>query len=193
MGHSRGAVSSMLLAIKRPDLVKALVLIDPTILPYSSMWYIYLAKRTGLIKFIPIAARAAKRKALWPDRKTIYAAYRKKPMFQVWDPRCLEAYINDGTENNGDGIKLSCSPAWESRCFSVYPHDLWHFIPRIQQPVLVIYGGRSDTFLGRAAKRFQQKVPHALFHCFKKSGHFFPMEKPQETAEVISDFIISVR
>jgi pimeloyl-ACP methyl ester carboxylesterase len=33
MGHSRGATASLLLAGKRPDLIRALVLIDPTILP----------------------------------------------------------------------------------------------------------------------------------------------------------------
>ena len=35
MGHSRGAVASLLLAAKRPEMIRALVLIDPTILPFS--------------------------------------------------------------------------------------------------------------------------------------------------------------
>jgi len=193
MGHSRGAVSSLRLAHTRPDLVRALVLIDPTILPASSMWFVYLAKKTGLTKFIPIASRAAKRKAVWPDRQTIHAAYRKKPMFRAWDPKCLEGYLADGTRNNGDGhTRLSCTPAWESRCFSVYPHDLWSFIPHVQQPVLVVYGGRSDTFLEKTANQLKKKLPSAQFHCFENNGHFVPMEKPQQTAEVILAFIKSI-
>jgi len=193
MGHSRGAVSSLLLAIKRPDIVKALVLVDPTILPLSQMWFVYLAKRTGFIRYIPIAARAAKRRAVWPDRQTIYDVYRKKSMFQKWDPDCLEAYIEDGTEENGNGqIRLSCTPSWESRCFSVYPHDLWRHIPRVRQPMLVIYGGQSDTFRGQAAKRLKKKVPHASFCRFENSSHFVPMEKPVETADTILDFCRSL-
>ena len=47
MGHSLGATVSLLLAVKRPELIRALVLIDPTILPLSWMWWWYLAKKTG--------------------------------------------------------------------------------------------------------------------------------------------------
>jgi pimeloyl-ACP methyl ester carboxylesterase len=61
MGHSRGATVSLLLAVKRPDLIRALVLIDPTILPFSWMWWWYVFKLTGLTRFVPIVATAAKR------------------------------------------------------------------------------------------------------------------------------------
>ncbi|MEN8243322.1 MAG: alpha/beta hydrolase [Thermodesulfobacteriota bacterium] len=193
MGHSRGAVSSLRLAYRRPDLVKALVLIDPTILSKSAMGYIYLLKKTGLIRFIPIASRAAKRRDVWPDLATIHAAYRKKSMFRSWDPACLDGYLKDGTQGNGDEqIRLSCTPAWESRCFSVYPHDLWRFIPRIKQPILVVYGGRSDTFREQAAKQFKTALPRARFVCFEENSHFVPMEKPKDVAQVILDFITSL-
>lgn len=62
MGHSRGAMVSLLVAVKRPDLVRALILIDPTILPLSWMWWWFLAKKTGLSRFVPIAVRATKRR-----------------------------------------------------------------------------------------------------------------------------------
>ena len=74
MGHSRGAVASLLLAIRRPDLVRALILIDPTILPFAWMWWWYLAKKCGLARWMPIVATAAKRRNTWPDRKTRLSA-----------------------------------------------------------------------------------------------------------------------
>ena len=192
MGHSRGAVSSLRLAYNRPELVKALVLVDPTILPKYATGYIYLLKKTGLIRHIPIAARAAKRRDLWPDLATIRSVYQKKRMFRTWDPECLEGYLLDGTRDNGNGkIQLSCTPAWESRCFSVYPHDLWRFIPRIQQPVLVVYGGRSDTFQKKSARQLQKALPRARFICFEENGHFVPMEKPGAVAQAILDFVKS--
>jgi pimeloyl-ACP methyl ester carboxylesterase len=190
MGHSRGAVASMLLALRQPTRIQALVLIDPTILPFSIMWFVYLAKLTRLNRYYPIAARAAKRNAVWPDRKTIHTAYQSKKMFQTWQKGFLEGYIQDGTRETPDGrIRLSCDPRWEARCFSVYPHNLWRHIPKIQQPVLVIYGEKSDTFVSRAANRFQAKVPHAQMRCFKGTSHFVPMEKPEETAEAIVAFV----
>lgn len=190
IGHSRGAVVSMLLALRKPELIRALILIDPTILPFSAMWLVYLAKKTRLTRYIPIAARAAKRKGIWPDRKTILSAYQKKGMFKTWEKGFLEAYLEDGTQVKDNGqVCLSCEPAWEARCFSAYPHDLWRYIPLVQQPVLVLYGEKSDTFLPRAVRRFQSKLPHAQVRCFQNTSHFVPMEKSAETARAIHSFI----
>lgn len=190
MGHSRGATVSLLLAIKRPDLIRALILIDPTILPFSWMWWWYLAKLTGLTRFVPIVATAANRRNVWPDQKSILEAYRTKTVFQTWQDGFLEAYLQDGTDKTGNGaIRLSCDPAWESKCFAVCPHDVWRYIPRLQKPALILYGAESDTFLTAAAKRFKAKVPGAALRCLEDAGHFVPMERPAETAEVIVDFL----
>jgi pimeloyl-ACP methyl ester carboxylesterase len=192
MGHSRGATVSLLLAIKRPDLIRALVLIDPTILPFSWMWGWFLAKKTGLVKWIPIAARAAKRKNGWPNRAAVMAAYKKKGVFRHWADGFLEAYVSEGTEETKNGIiKLCCEPAWESKCFAVCPHDVWRYIPQLKQPVCVLYGAESDTFLVPAVKRFEAVVPHAVFHRFDQTGHFVPMEQPQQTVEAIFSFLDS--
>ena len=193
MGHSRGAVASMLLAHRKPDRIRALVLIDPTILPAYSTWFVYFARLSGLNRFYPIAARAAKRNPVWPDRATIYKAYQSKHMFKTWQDGFLEGYMEDGTHETQDGgIRLSCDPTWEARCFSAYPPNLWQYVPKIKQPVLVLYGDKSDTFLAPAAKRFQAKVPHATMRRFQNTSHFVPMEKPQETAEAICDFVESL-
>ncbi|NIS72092.1 MAG: alpha/beta fold hydrolase [Proteobacteria bacterium] len=190
MGHSRGGVASLLLAIRRPDLVRALILLDPTILPFSWMWLWFLAKETGLARRVPIVAQAARRKSLWPDRKTMLASYREKAPFRAWKDGFLEGYLVDGTEGTGDGmVRLSCKPAWESRCFAVCPHDVWRHIPRLQQPTLVLYGAESDTFLASAAKRFRAKVPSAAFRCLEETGHFVPMERPDESTEAILNFL----
>ena len=190
IGHSRGAVASLLVAIRRPELVRALVLIDPTILPYSWMWWWFLAKKTGLAKLIPIAAKAARRKNEWPNREAMLAAYRGKGPFQAWKDGFLEAYIADGTRETGQGtIKLCCDPAWESRCFAVCPHDVWRYIPRIQHPTLVIYGAKSDTFLAPAEKRFKAKLPTATFQCLEQTSHFVPMEQPEQSAKAILSFL----
>ena len=190
MGHSRGAVASLLLAVKRPDLIRALVLIDPTILPYSWMWWWYLAKKSGLARRLPIVATAAKRRNAWPDLENMLTSYRAKKVFSSWQPEFLEAYITHGTKKSSNGgIRLCCDPAWESKCFAVCPHDIWGYIPRLKLPVLIIYGAGSDTFLAPAARRFQSLVPHANLVCFEKCSHFVPMEEPGATARAIVDFL----
>jgi len=190
MGHSRGGVATLLLAIKRPDLIRALILIDPTILPPSWMWKWQIAKMIGIARFVPIAARAAKRKRIWIDKETLLNAYKGKGMFKTWGDGFLEAYIADGTEETSLGtIQLMCSPAWESKCFSTCPHDVWRFIPQLQQPTLVIYGSESDTFLPEAVARFKSDVPHADLKCIENASHFVPMEQPDETVAAIISFL----
>ena len=190
MGHSRGGVATLLLAIKRPDLIRALILIDPTILPPSWMWKWRIAKRMGLARFVPIAARAARRKRIWPDRATMLTAYSGKGMFKTWEDGFLEAYIADGTEKTDRGtIQLRCSPAWESKCYATCPHDVWRFIPKLEQPILVVYGSESDTFLPEAAAQFQSDLPHAQMKCIENTSHFVPMEKPDETIAAILSFL----
>jgi len=190
IGHSRGATVSLLLAVKRPELIRALVLVDPTILPFSWMWWWYLVKKTGAAKRIPIVATAAKRKYVWLDRRSILDSYRKKTVFSRWQKGFLEAYIEAGTDETADGkIKLCCAPAWESRCFAVCPHDVWRYIPRLKQPTLVLYGAKSDTFLAPAAKLFKAKVPAAVMVALEETGHFVPMERPAETADTIISFL----
>ena len=190
MGHSRGATASMLLAVKRPELIRALVLIDPTILPFSSMWWWYLAKKSGVARRVPIVATAAKRRYIWPDRQSILQSFRNKAVFSTWQKGFLEGYIEGGTEETEDGkIRLSCAPAWESRCFAVCPHDVWRFIPRLQQPTLVLYGATSDTFLAPAARRFKSKVPSAKMVPLNGTGHFVPMDRPDDTADIILNFL----
>jgi pimeloyl-ACP methyl ester carboxylesterase len=186
IGHSRGATASLLLAVKRPELIRALVLIDPTILPYSWRWWWYLAQKSGLAKRTPIVATAAKRRYIWPDRRTMLESYRGKAVFRSWQDGFLEAYVESGTEATPDAnIKLCCAPAWESRCFAVCPHDVWRDIPRLKKPTLVLYGATSDTFLSAAARRFKAKVPSARMVSLEKTGHFVPMERPEDTTQII--------
>ena len=190
IGHSRGATASLLLAIKRPELIRALVMIDPTILPLSWKFGWYLAKKTGIAKLVPIIATAAKRKYIWPDRKSILDSYRKKAVFRSWQKGFLEAYIEAGTEETEDGkIRLCCAPHWESRCFAVCPHDLWRSIPALKIPILVLYGANSDTFLAPAARRLKSKIPSAQMVQLDDTGHFVPMDRPDETVEIISKFV----
>ena len=190
VGHYRGATVSLLLAVKRPELIRALVLIDPTILPFSWMWWWYLAKKSGAAKWVPIVATAARRRNVWPDRRSILNAYCKKAVFGSWQKEFLEAHVNAGTKKTADSqIMLRCAPDWESRCFAVCPHDVWCRIPTIQQPTLLLYGAKSDTFLSSTAKRFKAKAPLVRMVNLEQTGHFVPMDRPDDTAAVIINFL----
>jgi pimeloyl-ACP methyl ester carboxylesterase len=190
MGHSRGAVSSMMVAIKRPDLVRAVILIDPTILAPSLNLLLLMTQKAGLTCLIPIVSGAVHRKRVWPDRQTVLDAYRAKPSFSSWKDGFLEGYVRHCTKNTEGGeISLCCEPAWEARCFAVCPTDVWSALPRLRMPTLVLYGSQSGVFLSPAARKFRRKLPHAVLQCFEQTSRFVPMERPDETAGAILGFL----
>jgi len=190
MGHSLGAVASLLVAIKRPDLVRALVLIDPTILPLSWMWWWFLAQKTGLISLVPIVAGSARRKRVWADRAAIFSAYRDKAPFKFWKNAFLESYINNGTEQTDNGtIRLCCDPTWAARCFAAYPHDMWRRIRPVPVPILLLYGAQSVALRASAAKRVMAQLQNAVVRRFEETSHFVPMERPGECTEAVIAFL----
>jgi pimeloyl-ACP methyl ester carboxylesterase len=190
VGHSRGGATSLMLAVRRPNLVRAVILIDPTIIPFSWGWWWALMKKAGLGGRIPIAARAARRRWVWPDWRDVHEAYVGRGIFKDWKDGFLEGYLEDGLMDDGKGrVRLSCLPEWESRVFATCNHDLWRHIPRLTQPVLVLYGRNSDTFLPAAEKRFRRLCPDTVFVGLEDTSHFVPMERPDETAAIILKFL----
>ncbi len=190
MGHSRGAVASLILAIRRPDLIRALILIDPTILPRSWKWPWFMAKKLGLTWIAPIVSTAANRRNSWSSKDELLNLYRNKYPFKSWTEGFLEGYIQDGTRKTDNGtIRLSCNPKWESKCFSTCPHDMYSQISKLSMPTMVLYGANSDTFIAPTKKRLEAILPTMVFKRFDKTSHFVPMERPDETAAAILAFL----
>jgi pimeloyl-ACP methyl ester carboxylesterase len=190
MGHSRGAVASLMLAVRRPDLVRALVLVDPTIIPFYMNVLLYLAQLTGMEKKIPIVAVASKRKRDWPDREALIDSYKDRLPFKRWEEGFLESYIDWGFRENSNGsMSLACDPAWESACFGSCPVNIWSFIKRLHKPTLVVCGDGSDVFRPGTGRRLKRTVPGVKLVCLENTSHFVPMERPGQTAQIIKEYV----
>jgi pimeloyl-ACP methyl ester carboxylesterase len=189
-GHSRAGVAGLLLAARWPELISALILIDPTILPYHWMWWWYLAKKTGASRLAPIASRAARRRNEWAGRAEMLASYQGKGPFPAWQDGFLEAYVNEASQPRPDGrLELCCDPAWESQAFAACSHDVWRHVPQVSCPTLVLYGKDSDTFLPAARRRFKKLNPQAKLVGLDKTSHFVPQERPKETKTAMVKFL----
>jgi pimeloyl-ACP methyl ester carboxylesterase len=190
IGHSLGGTVSLKVAACRPELVSALILIDPGIMPPSWRPWVYTAQKTGLFRFVPFVTRATNRKRTWPNYEAAWNDLKGKGPFRSWRDELLQAYITDGmVKHEDETIELACDPVWEGRCLAMAPYDIWRFVPRIKVPTLLLYGARSTTFVPSVVKRFRKDVPHAVIKECRETGHFVPMEHPNETAEIILNFI----
>jgi pimeloyl-ACP methyl ester carboxylesterase len=194
VGHSLGAVTSLLAAVADPGLFSAVVAVDPLILtgPRSLFWR--TAKAIGLGGRLGIVRGARRRRNLWSNRAEARAAYSRKKVFAGWDPEVLDDYLECGMIDLSSGeVYLRYPKEWEARIFKAAPHDLWERLLKLTIPCLFVQGEESDTFLDAARARVEREIPTARTVVVAGTSHFLPMEKPAELARVIGDFLHRIR
>lgn len=189
-GHSLGAVVAMLVAAARPDLVRALVLIDPPMVPPRYHFYARLPGGTRLFrKIIPIARTAGRRRAHFADLEMVRRAYSGRGAFRTWRPDFLDAYLRGGVRPApGGGIMLCCTPAWEQATFAAFRHNAWAALKRVSCPLHLMVGEKHSTVQHQLA-RFRRCAPHATIEICAGTTHFVPMEVPEQ---VVSRIIAAV-
>jgi pimeloyl-ACP methyl ester carboxylesterase len=190
VGHSLGAVVSLLAAADDPGLFKAVVAVDPLIMTGSFSLFWRMVKAVGLQNRISLVRGARRRRELWSARDEVRAAYTRKKVFASWDPEVLDDYVDAGTVDLPEGgVRLRYPGEWEARIFAAAPHDLWAQLRKVPVPTLFVQGVHSDTFLDAARARVEREVPGSRTVVIEDSSHFVPMERPTELARVIEEFL----
>jgi pimeloyl-ACP methyl ester carboxylesterase len=190
VGHSLGGVLTLWAAIRRPDLFRATVLIDPVILPPSWLWTLRVLRAVGLRERQPLVQGALRRRRSWPSRQACYEHYREKALFADWSDDALWDYVESGTRcQEGNGVELVYPSEWEAHIFATTPTRIWRDVPKLRIPTLVIRGERSRVFLPTAQARMARNLPQAQFITISNAGHLLPMERPRETGSAIRAFL----
>lgn len=191
MGHSFGAVITLMAAAQYPYLFDKIILIDPVILPLRMLAVIKVLKSLHLEGIFPLAKQARRRKRSFPTRDDAVSRFLSgRGMFRKWEKDFIFSYVEHALYESEDGsLRLKCGPETEAQVFESVPDDIWKYMESIKCPVLVVRGSESDTFLLGAAKKLERKLKDIEIVSLENCGHFVPMEKPMETAEVIIDFM----
>ncbi len=190
VGHSLGGVLTMWASIQRPELFRAVVLIDPVILPPAWLWLARLMRALGLGQRQPLVQGALRRRCVWPNRQACYMHYRHKPLFARWPDASLWAYVEAGTRPRADGqVELVYPPAWEAHIFATTPTDIWRDVPRLAVPALVISGAHSGILRPKSQALMARLLPQARFLVIPEAGHLVPMEQPLAVAAAIRAFL----
>ena len=189
MGHSIGGIIIMLMAIKRPDWFKKIILLDPVLLPKRVLAMLRVLKFLSLTPIIPLAKAANRRKNNFQDRDTARKHYARKKIFSRWEPSFVEAYVETCLRKDGQGeFQLSCAPQLESSIYQSIPLNVWRLPKKLPFPALFIIGTMSDTVNARGFIRLQRSNGN---HIVKSvvAGHLFPFEKPVESMAIIKDYL----
>jgi len=193
IGHSLGAVTTYMAAATYPHLFSGIILIDPVILPKRILYLLNALKFTGLIGKFHLASGARRRKRIFNGKNEALQRFTSgRGIFKTWSPEFVDAYLECGLlEEDENTAILKCDPELEAQIFESAPTDAWKFASMISCPVLAIRGEKSDTFYPDAADSLKKYIKDYTLVTVPNTGHFVPMEKPEECAEIIKNFIKS--
>jgi pimeloyl-ACP methyl ester carboxylesterase len=182
VGHSLGGYLNYLAAVKRPELFRAIVLLDaPIIGPFRGSM-LGATKRLGIVDRVTPAGATRDRRSTWPSREEATRHFRGRALFRHFAEECLHDYVNHGLVKREGQLHLRIDPAIEYQIYRTIPHDMMRHLPKLRVPAGFIGGAESDVVrrvrLAGMKPRFRmRKVP---------GGHLFPFERPREAAAALA-------
>ncbi len=193
VGHSIGAVTTMICAVNRPELFSRIIMLDPVMIPLKMILLFRLLKRFHLMDRVPLVHRSRHRRNGWKTQEDALEYFSGRKLFQGWDERFFQAYLRYGLKPgpDGAGLVLVCPPEVESEGFKGYPLDVWSWPRQIQTPVFLVRGESSFELSKNSFARFQKDCPALVKgRVVAGAGHCFPMQKSKETAGLIEEFCL---
>jgi lipase len=183
VGHSMGATVGTLAHALFGVQSKGMVLIEPVFLP-RRFYGLELSVDDSY------AAQAMRRKNSWRDTGDAREYLKSRDLFKNWDEEVLELYLRYGMQERKTGtLELVCSPRQEAALFTgARFYDPWPHLPEISCPVLVVEGEQSEVGNFIDFSKVAATFRHGRHTVVKDAGHLLPMERPEETADIISDF-----
>jgi pimeloyl-ACP methyl ester carboxylesterase len=193
LGHSFGAVATMLAATREPSWFRALVMLDPTMLPSEQMAEIEATHARGEEPRSGLAERALKRRARFDTADEAFRYWRSRPLFVDWSDDALRRYVAAMLlpADDGEGYRTRWTPAWEAWYYRSFYPGSWRDLDRLDPslPVLVVRGAQSDTFSPESETEFWRRRPGATFAVLPDHGHLFPLAAPETTAEMLQQWL----
>jgi pimeloyl-ACP methyl ester carboxylesterase len=181
VGHSLGGYLNYLAAVRRPELFRAIVLLDaPIIGPFRGSM-LGATKRLGIVDRVTPAGATRDRRSSWESRDEAKAHFRTRRLFQNFAEEALDDYVRYGLVEEGGKLRLKIDPLIEYQIYRTIPHDMMRHLPKLRVPAFFLGGADSDVarrirLAGMRPKFRLRKVP---------GGHLFPFEHPRESATSI--------
>jgi pimeloyl-ACP methyl ester carboxylesterase len=181
VGHSLGGYLSYLAAVRRPELVRAVILLDAPIIGPIKGRLLGATKRFGIVDRVTPAGATRDRRSTWASLAEAERHFRTRRLFRHFTPECLRDYVRHGLTERDGALHLKIDPAIEYRIYRTIPHGMHRYLKHLRVPAGFIGGADSNvvkrTGLAPMRGRFEfMKLP---------GGHLFPFEHPRETARAI--------
>lgn len=187
VGHSLGAYLNFLAAARRPELFRAIVMLDAPVIPALKGRGLGAAKRLGIVDRVTPAGMTRERRREWASREEAKAHLRTRKLYRHFTERCLDDYVQHGLVGRSGHYRLRIDPEIEYRIYRTIPHGMSASLKDLAVPAGFIGGEQSDVIrrLGMRAMRgtrfLKLRVP---------GGHLFPFEHPRAAAAAVEELLV---
>ena len=188
VGHSLGGYLNYLAAVRRPELFRAIVLLDAPIIGPLRGSMLGATKRLGIVDRVTPAGATRDRRSTWHTREEARAHFRTRPLFRNFTDEALDDYVQHGLIERNGSLRLKIDPLIEYQIYRTIPHDMMRHLRELRVPAAFIGGADSDVvrrvrLAGMRPKFRLRKVP---------GGHLFPFEHPGEAARSIAEVLAAL-
>jgi lipase len=183
-GHSMGATVITIAHTTYGLSAMKMMLIEPIVLP-RFMYTIGITLEQN-----PFAAKSIKRRNAWAGEADARNYLKSKNLFASWDEEMMDLYVRYGMQTGANGgLELACHPRREAALFmGSTQYDPWPLLRKIECPVLVVEGEKSENREFIDLRKIAGLVPDGAYHEVKDAGHLIPMEQPDEIARIMLEF-----
>ena len=193
IGHSMGALVSLMVANRQPSRFRGLVMLDPVILPREILLMIQDAAARKALDEMPQAQSALRRRRTFESREAAFERFRSRSSFADWSDDALWLYVEHGLlpKRDAAGFELAWSADWEVYYFATIQASIWDDLAALDSalPTLIVRGSGSYTFSPDMMRQVQATAPSADTVDFDGQGHLFPQAAPTETAALIQRWL----
>ncbi|HVW40766.1 MAG TPA: alpha/beta hydrolase [Amycolatopsis sp.] len=190
VGNSMGGAVSLLVAARRPELVRTLTLISPA-MPDRRPDPRRLSDPLMALAYVPLLGRRIRRRlaALTPRERAeqvIKLCFANPDAFP-------EHRLDELAEEHGARAALEwAATAMNQSTFGIFrtwfargPASLWSAAPLVQAPSLVVWGTDDRVISVRRAARTARALPRGRLLVLPRTGHVAQMERPIAVAKAV--------
>ena len=177
VGTSAGAMIAVDLAVRRPDLVRAVI-------EHEGPWRFVRHPPTGqqVAAFSAIASRVLRGHPADAAEALLRSAYRYRDGSSAWDD-FPQAWRQAGREN--------AKPALWDFLITIGNRPSARELATVRVPVVCSYGGRSPSFILRCTRALAGAIPTAKVHRIDGAGHAVPFDATPRFVSLVAETVDS--
>ncbi|MDA7088011.1 alpha/beta hydrolase [Pseudomonas sp. SA3-5] len=184
IGHSLGATSTILAAAKRPELFKALVLIEPAMVSPGLARLARCLPKALMQRTEPARSTLAKTDR-WPSREAFLQQCQQTRGYRRFGQETLQALARHAVVEAPDGqVQLAFPKHWEAHNYT-QPPNVMAQLERLPMPCVAIRGKPSVFFTEQLWQEWQRRCPRTHFEQDLDHGHLLPLENPAGCQQLI--------